>query len=91
MTFQLFKGWVVTITTGLVIIAAIVLLALQWGNTTTITLYGPATDVNTLLLMLLSAVGGILMVWLVKALLYGIGIIRLTPSQKDTSDVSTGQ
>lgn len=76
MNANVFKGYFLMISSGLVLIAALVLLILQWGNSATITLYGPAKSVNTLLLMVLSAVGGVVAVFLGKALLRGVIALR---------------
>jgi len=81
-SFKLFKGWFILILTGLVIIAAVVLVALQWWKTADLTLYGKDVTSTTLVLMLLSAVGGVVMVWLAKAFFYGLRIIRQSKPQR---------
>ena len=68
---------------GLVSIAAFILIALQWGNTTdTFSLYGRTTTVNLALLMLASAIGGVIVWFCVKLLLTGsMGIWRYRRQQ----------
>lgn len=79
MTIGTFKGYVLVILGGLVVVAVAVLVALQWGNTTTVTMYGPPIKVNTALLMLCSAGGGVLVMWVSELFLHGWRIVRSRP------------
>ena len=72
------KLYAMVISSGLVLLAALLLLLLQWGNAATLTLYGPSKNVNTLLLMLLSAVGGVAIWSFLKLFWRGaVGLRRL--------------
>ena len=77
------KGYVLVVPIGIVLLATVVLVVLQWGNAASFSLYGrnltPHTEggktvggVNTALLMVLSAVGGLVVVWLCKVFVYGL-------------------
>ncbi len=72
MNLELIKGYVLVIVSGLVLLAAGLLIILQWGNFTDVTMYGPVVKVNTGLLMIASAVGGIAIGFLVRAMVYGL-------------------
>lgn len=88
MNVQSVKGYVLVILSGLVILAAALLVILQWGNPAEFSLYGKnysiskqedggATGgVNTALLMLCSAAGGLLLFWTAKVMIRGIGALR---------------
>lgn len=70
------KAYSMVLSSGLVILAAVILVALQWGNQTDVTMYGPSVEVNTALLMVCSGVGGVLFL-LVAILMYrGIRLLR---------------
>ena len=69
------KGYVAVILSGLVILAAAVLVLFQWGNFCDISLYGKNTKYNTGMTMLLSAVGGLLIYHLTRMLIWGIKAI----------------
>jgi type VI protein secretion system component VasK len=59
MPISITKNYVKVVVGGLVSLAAIILIALQWGNETgNFSLYGKVMVVNLALLMLLTAVGG---------------------------------
>ncbi|MHC4983068.1 MAG: hypothetical protein ACYTF6_07870 [Planctomycetota bacterium] len=73
---------------GLVLAAGVVLLALQWAQRAGFNLYGypytihvhpdgkTAGGINTALLMLLSALGGIVAVFLVRFIFWAIRLLR---------------
>ena len=67
-----FKAYVSVIVGGLVTLASAVLIVLQWGNDATFSLYGRNMIVNTLVLMLCTAVGGVVMWFTLRLLLRGI-------------------
>ncbi len=68
MILTAIKHYVQAIVSGAILLAALVLLVLQWGNKAELTAYGPKKDINTLLLMLACAVGGVVAWWLFKVL-----------------------
>ena len=76
-----FKGYVLTILCGIVVVAAVVLVALQWGSTAKFSLYGPEKSVPTVWLVLASAVGGWVFPHVARMFLRGAGIVR--QSRKD--------
>ena len=76
MRTKTFFGYVWAGMAGLLLVAAIILLVLQWGNSASLTVYGPMIQVNTAVLMLLSAAGGVVLVALLRALWGAIRTIR---------------
>jgi len=77
----------VLVVCGLILVAGIVLVALQWAQRADFNLYGYPYNsytqagrthggVNTALLMFLSAAGGIVAVFLVKLICWAVGAIR---------------
>ncbi|MGA2265841.1 MAG: hypothetical protein ABSH10_05360 [Phycisphaerae bacterium] len=79
------KFYVRVIFSGLVLLAGVVLLILQWGNKAKFSLYGSNKEPNTLMLMLCSAVGGVVAWWLIKMLWRGIvGLHRVHCAAKIT-------
>lgn len=77
MNANVFKGYFLMVSSGLVLVAALVLLILQWGNHTQLSLYGKNIEqASTLLLMVLSAIGGLVMLFLAKILLRGLVALK---------------
>jgi len=77
-------GIILMVLSGLVLAAAILLIALQWGNHCNVTMYGPSVRVNTALLMLCSAAGGVVMVVMGKIFLYGLrNVLRERKRKRD--------
>ncbi|HAU38006.1 MAG TPA: hypothetical protein DCX07_09865 [Phycisphaerales bacterium] len=89
MSFKTLFGYVLVVVCGLLILAAALLVVLQWQLRADFNLFGKPLSirvvqesgklvggVNTGLLMLLSAAGGIVMVWVVKLLVRGLKDIR---------------
>jgi len=76
MKLTLLKGYVQVIVSGVVILAAVLLVALQWGNVSSFSLYGQNRQVNTFYLMLFSAIGGVVLYFLVKVLFHGVFTLR---------------
>ena len=83
MNVNTFKGYVLIVVSCAVMLAVVVLVALQWGNAAEFSAYGKIIDidkvngrttggVNTALLMLCSAAGGIVTWYLLKALILGL-------------------
>jgi hypothetical protein len=71
MKYEMIKGYLQVILSGLVLLAGVVLAVLQWGNASAFSLYGQNRNVNTALLMVCSAAGGIVAVWMCKLLYRG--------------------
>lgn len=101
MSVKRVKGTVLVVVSGAVILAAGVLIVLQWGNPAEFSLYGKnysirfqedgktATEgVNTGLLMLCSAAGGVLVFWMTKVLLGGIGALRKASKESETREAA---
>jgi len=70
-----FKGYVYTIFSGVLLAAAAIFTALQWGNMSDITAFGPLVRVPTIWLVLASAAGGLLAYWLIRLLARGARIL----------------
>jgi len=65
------KAYVYVIVSGLGLLAAVVFAALQWGNQSTFSAYGPTVSVRTIWLVLASAAGGLAFYWLCRLLARG--------------------
>lgn len=77
MNVNVFKGCVLVVFSGLIILAGVLLAALQWGNTGNFSLYGKnIPDARMWLVMVCSAAGGILLVLMVRVLIRGIAALR---------------
>ena len=76
MNFRKIKGYVLLGVGGLVLVAAAVLVLLQWGNTAELSVFGKNTQANTLLLMLCSAAGGLVVVAAAWLVLYAVKALR---------------
>ena len=70
------KGWFMVGVSGLVILAMVVLVTLQWGNQAQFSLYGQNRTVNTMALMALSIAAGVVLVGVFGVLLRGIRTLR---------------
>jgi uncharacterized membrane protein YdjX (TVP38/TMEM64 family) len=71
-----FKGYVYTVFSGLLLAVAVIFTALQWGNSSNVTAFGPLVPVPTIWLVLGSAAGGLLAYWLIRLLARGAAILR---------------
>lgn len=88
MKMAALRLYVRVVVSGILLLAAVVLLILQWGNYTDVTLYGPSRPVNTLLLMLCSAVGGVVAWALLKTLWHGVrGLRRLRRAEQTVDEL----
>ncbi len=77
MNANLLKGYVFVLVSGVLILAGVVLVILQWGNAANFSLYGKnIPNANTGLIMLCSAVGGIMLLILAKMMLGGALALR---------------
>ena len=73
MNASIFKGYVLIIFSGLVLLAAAILAVLQWGNYGQFSLYGKNLNrASTLAVMLASAAGGVVVLYLSKVMYHGI-------------------
>ena len=70
------KGYILVVLSGLVLFAAILLLVLLWGNDSNFSLYGKSLVVNTAVLVIGSAVGGVILAIMIKILIIGIRALR---------------
>jgi len=72
-----FKGYVYTIFSGLLLAAALVFTLLQWGSKSTFSLFGkPVENVVTFWIVLFSAVGGIVVLYLVRLFVRGVRLLH---------------
>lgn len=101
MSVKRVKGTVLVVISGAVILAAGLLVILQWGNPAEFSLYGKnysirfqedgktaAGGVNTGLLMVFSAAGGVLVFWMAKVLIGGIGALRKASKEAETREAT---
>lgn len=88
MSFQAIKGGMLAFVSGVVILAAALLVILQWGNSTPVTMYGPQVYVNTALLMFCSALGGLVLAGMVKVFCIGARALRDARRQAAAHDVA---
>ena len=77
MNFASMKGYMLTLASALVILASIILIVMNWGNPFELSLYWKIFKGNSLgLLMLLSAVSGIIIWWSFRLLIAGVRSLR---------------
>ena len=100
MNFKTVRAYIIAVVCGLILLAAVLLVILQWGNPAEFSLYGKnyslrfqkdgsaSGGVNTGLLIIISAAGGILLFYVCKLLVWGIRTIvrsrRATAAQDHT-------
>ena len=89
MSYRIVQGYILVVVTGVVLLAAAVLIVLQWGNAASFSLYGKnLSGVNTALLMLCSAAGGIALWWCVRWMFRGVRQIVRGRRDSRARDVS---
>jgi len=76
------KGYVYTIFSGLLLLVGLIFVALQWGNDSSITAFGPEVKVRTIWLVLCSATAGILATFLVRLLVRGLRVLHKVRSER---------
>lgn len=76
MKMKSLKGWTLVVVSGLVILAMAVLVTLQWGNHAQFSLYGQNRSVNTMALIALSMLGGVVLVGVIRVLTRGVRTLR---------------
>lgn len=76
MNWNTSKGYVETIFGGLIILAGVVLVILQWGNHAEFSLYGKNIDANTAVLILASLAAGIALIPVCKLFIRGLLALR---------------
>ena len=72
---NLLKAYVYVIVSGVVLLAGLVFVALQWGSTSRFSAYGPEVPTRTIFLVLGSAAGGVLAYWMFRLLARGAAIL----------------
>jgi len=85
-----FKGYVYTIFSGLVLLAALIFVALQWGNKSSITAFGPLVETRTIWLVLASAAGGVVAFRLIRLLARGVRILWKVRRRHPPTDRQAG-
>ena len=92
MRWTIVKAYLQAILGGLIILAVVVLVLLQWGNTGAFSFYGKnIRNANTALLVLASAAGGLAMWWIVKWFADGVRVLvrsRRQAAQQSPRDPS---
>ena len=77
MNWNLVKGYVLVVLSGLILFAAVVLIVVQWDLTADFSIYASkSTKVSTLLLVVCSAAGGVALLFLLKMMVRGISALR---------------
>ncbi len=77
MKLDTFKGYAMVSFSGIIFIAAVVLLVLQWGNKADFSLYGKNfADVSTAVVIINAMIAGAAFVWLAPMLIRGIRILH---------------
>ncbi len=81
MSLKRLLGYFCIVVSSIVIIAAIVLIVMNMSNKGEVSLYGPIKEPGSGLLMLYSAIGGLILYWLIRLLVRGIIIVGTPPPQ----------
>ena len=77
MNLKTINGYILTIVSGLVLLAGVLFLALQWDNKADYSLYGKnINDANTGLIIICSAIAGWLVPKVFRVMFKGIAKIR---------------
>ncbi len=76
MILKKINGYILTITSGLLLLAGVLIVALQWGNWCNFSLYGQPNRFNTAAVVICSAVAGWLAPKVFRVMLKGIAKIR---------------
>jgi uncharacterized integral membrane protein len=76
MMLKKLNGYILTIVSGLLLLAGVLIVALQWGNSCSFSLYGQPNSFNTALVVICSAVAGWLVPKVFRVMLKGIAKIR---------------
>lgn len=75
MSTHTFKGYLLTILCGLVLLAAVIFIILQWGVTATYSLYGKPMTAQTVWLVLAAVIAGPILLWICRLFFRGVGIL----------------
>ncbi len=90
-----FKGYVYTILGGLGTLIALIFVALQWRNGSKVTAFGPEVEIRTIWVVLASAAGGVVTLWLMRLLVRGARMLhkvrRRQGSAKPAEDSQMGE
>lgn len=87
MSFRTFKGYVLVVFSGALLLIAALLVILQWGKRAQFSLFGYPYDIilvedrlqggiNTALMMIFSAIGGVVIVLLCRVFFSGLRVLR---------------
>jgi len=76
MFLKKINGYILAIVSGLVLLAGVLLLVLQWGNGCDFSLYGKNIRVNTGVVILCAAIAGWLTPKVFRVMLKGIAKVR---------------
>ena len=76
MLLKKINGYILTVVSGLVLLAGALLLALQWKNDCDVTLYGPRPTLNTGIVIICAMIAGWLTPKIFRVMFIGIGKIR---------------
>lgn len=89
MSFGTFKGYVLVVVCGLVLLAATLLVVLQWGNQADFSLYGMNVKVNTAGVIIVSAVSAVAAIVLARLFWYGVQCLRKGRREQARKDTET--
>lgn len=80
-----FKGYVLTIIGGLLLLICLIFVSLQGALTSEVSLFGyKFKEANTALVVLASAAGGVLMVYVLRLFFKGVWILHKIRSARET-------
>ncbi len=99
MSYKTAQGYVLVVLTGAILLAATVLIVLQWDNSSEFNLFGRSYTVhlvendivggvNTALLILGSAAGGVILWWCLKVLFRSVRVISRGRREAKSREVS---
>jgi hypothetical protein len=85
MNSDAFKGYVLTVGFGLVVLAGLIFLLLQWGVRSVFTVYGKPFEASTLWVMLGAVVAGPLYLGAVRLTIRGARILHRSRRQPESA------
>ena len=77
------KAYCYVIVSGVALAAGLAFAALQWGSQSQFSAYGPPVTTPTIYLVLGSAAGGVLAVWMARLMARGLGILRKARRERE--------
>jgi hypothetical protein len=75
VTMAKLKAYVFVVLSGVVLLAAAIFVALQWGGQSTFSAFGPDITVRTIYLVLGAAAGGVVLHWMLWLMVRGVWIL----------------